>query len=172
MTASIVRFMGKIETSPTGCWLWNGARNRDGYGSFWNGERLQGRDGKRGGPRMVLAHRWSYEHHHGAIPKGVCVLHRCDTPACVNPDHLFLGTQRVNVADCAAKGRRNQARGSSFRHYPKLSPEAHAAIARRVVGGAPRRQLAEEYGVATQTIDYIVRHAAAPASPEQYMEAA
>lgn len=110
MTESIDRFHGKYEPNENDCWIWTGAKNRDGYGSFWNGERLAGRNGKRGGPRMVLAHRWSFAHFIGAIPAGLYVLHRCDTPSCVNPDHLFLGTQADNVRDCANKGRRNQRR--------------------------------------------------------------
>lgn len=102
------RFREKYEVGTANCWLWQGARNRDGYGSFWSGEYRFGDSSC--GPIMVLAHRWSYEHHVGPIGDGLCVLHRCDTPGCVNPDHLFLGTQADNVRDCAEKGRRNQTR--------------------------------------------------------------
>lgn len=98
------RFEAKIERTPD-CWEWVGGRNKDGYGSFWNGEH---RDS--GTPIMVLAHRWAYESFIGPIPDGLYVLHHCDNPGCVNPNHLFTGTQADNVRDCEQKGRRNQAR--------------------------------------------------------------
>ena len=88
------RFAAKIETEAnTGCWLWSDAPDRYGYG------RLQI------GPRAVKAHRISFEMHKGPIPPGHMVCHRCDTPACVNPEHLFSGPAEVNVSDMMAKRR-------------------------------------------------------------------
>lgn len=141
----------------SGCWEWVGTRNNDGYGTFWNGERYPGRNGKRGGPVMVLAHRWAYAHFVDELPDGLCVLHRCDTPGCVNPEHLFLGTPADNVRDCTNKGRRNQARPNRSRVYRKLSGEIHQRIRERVAAGEQRASLAREYGVSWQTVDYITK---------------
>lgn len=76
------------------CWLWGGGVTVYGYGYFYVGSKQK------------FAHRAAWETHRGGIPKGLCVLHRCDTRLCVNPDHLFLGTRRDNLADMTAKGRR------------------------------------------------------------------
>ena len=80
-----------IPVTESGCWLWTGAGMR--YGAIKNkGE-------------IFYAHRISYEMHNGKIPKGLCVLHRCDVQACVNPEHLFLGTKKDNAVDRMNKGR-------------------------------------------------------------------
>lgn len=87
------RFEAKYVPEPnTGCWLWFGAELNYGYGQFRN-------DGH------ALAHRWSYSHFIGPIPEGLIVRHRCDTPCCVNPDHLELGTYVDNMADKVRRGR-------------------------------------------------------------------
>lgn len=77
----------------TGCWLWCLTRNAKGYG------RVEYRG------KTVAAHRLSYELHRGPIPAGMLVCHTCDTPACCNPDHLWLGTPQQNALDSVAKGR-------------------------------------------------------------------
>lgn len=87
-----------IPVPESGCWLWLNSVDRDGYGVIV----VKGIHGKK-------AHRIAYQAANGEIPAGACVCHRCDTPRCVNPDHLFLGSQADNVRDCAGKGRiRNQ----------------------------------------------------------------
>ncbi len=90
-------FWSKVEKSDGSCWLWAGGRDKKGYGHF---------DGTK-------AHRWAWATTRGPIPDGMHVLHKCDVPACVNPDHLFLGTNLDNIADRNAKGR--TARGERHR---------------------------------------------------------
>jgi hypothetical protein len=104
------RFMAKVSPAPTGCWLWTGRPMSAGYGHFHLG-------GHRG--QMLLAHRVSWMLHRGPIPHGLCVLHRCDVPLCVNPDHLFLGDRLTNMLDMVAKGRDS---GSKKTHCPKGHP--------------------------------------------------
>jgi hypothetical protein len=90
----ICRLMDGMErTSPSGCWLWARACFKNGYGAI----RVEG--------KTLYAHRVSYELHRGKIPSGAFVLHRCDEPRCVNPDHLSVGTPADNVADMMHRGR-------------------------------------------------------------------
>ena len=91
----------------TGCWMWNGIAEHE-YGML----RVAGRG-------QMRAHRLSWEAHNGLIPEGMQVLHKCDTPACVNPYHLFLGDHSDNMADMKSKGRGASVRGEAH-HQGKL----------------------------------------------------
>lgn len=87
----LMRFMRKVKVdAATGCWLWIGALQTSGYGVFGSGQRLPANRPGRNSPgvRTVLAHRWSYELHNGAIPSGMTLDHRCRVRNCVAPHHL------------------------------------------------------------------------------------
>lgn len=127
--------------NPADCWEWMGGRLKTGYGAFW----LNGRTEK--------AHRVSWEIHRGKIPEGLFVLHKCDNPPCVNPEHLFIGTTLDNVRDKIQKGRLRVPRGEDS-GVSKLTEAQVIAIR------ADRRYqaiIASEYGVAQTTISNIKR---------------
>lgn len=131
------RFWAKVEVID-GCWEWTGYKNNTGYGSFMVE-----------GGAVRLAHRVSYEMHRGAIPKtgnhrDTCVLHRCDNRRCVNPDHLFIGTDADNAADKVAKGRVKRLFGSA-NGRTKLTKSDVIAI--RAAKGATQREIGESFGI-------------------------
>lgn len=91
-------FLRNIWKDKNGCWVWTASRFKNGYGQC----RYQDQS---------KAHRVSWLIHRGVIPKGVCVLHRCDNRPCVNPQHLFLGSQKDNMRDMILKGRDDKVKG-------------------------------------------------------------
>lgn len=117
------------------CWDWTGHKNNGGYGAIKDSSDHSGKK----------AHRVSYELHVGAIPKGMLVCHKCDNPGCVNPNHLFLGTQSDNMIDMATKGR----------HTGKLTPEEVAKI-RNMAGSDTHKNIALLFGLSQQTVSGII----------------
>ena len=151
------RFWAKVNKSD-GCWLWTSSTTRHGYGRF-NFGRSSGKT------RVVTASRVAWELTHGPIPDGLSVLHRCDNPPCVNPDHLFLGTQADNNRDAAAKGRFNTpacversrrssviARVAARAKCPGLTPEQLEEVRElRRTARLTYRALATMFGVSQTT---------------------
>jgi hypothetical protein len=141
----IQRWEDKIEYEPnTGCWLWSGRTNYSGYGHFCL-------DSKAG----VKAHRFSLQLKIGrALGPSESACHRCDTPACVNPEHLFVGTHLENMRDSIRKGRRPSVRGS-LNAISKLTEEQVSFI-RSTTPFSPVK-LARHFGVHRKTISAIRR---------------
>ena len=140
------RFWAKVDRSGS-CWLWTASSRGDGYGAF----QVQS-------TRQVSAHRYSYELHYGQIPDGLVVMHSCDRPLCVNPEHLSLGTSAENAADSARKARRP--RGSRNSQAKLTEGQVIALRERYARGGVTHRVLAEEYGVSTALINSIINRKA------------
>lgn len=133
------KFSQRIERIPfSGCWIWMGGLDLDGYGHFYLGEHNN--------PR---AHRYSYEQHIGAIPSGSLVLHRCDVRPCVNPDHLFLGTHATNALDRDQKQRTK--RGEE--HYATHLNNSDIERIRALCG--TQKQIAKEFGISRRAVRKI-----------------
>ena len=124
----------------TGCWLWTAACQPSGYGHMV----LNG--------KVTTAHRISYELYVSEIPDGMFVLHRCDVKLCVNPKHLFLGTQKENMLDMSAKGRADYKHRGPLGVNAKLSESQARAI---IADNRSHTKIAKDYGIAKSTVGAI-----------------
>ena len=144
------RFWQKVVKSD-GCWEWQGSLDKRGYGRFHVSRERH----------RVWAHRFAWELTNGPIPiedtyHGVCVLHKCDNPACVNPSHLFLGSQSDNNRDRHLKGRSRNLEPGSRHPKAKLS-DLQVRQMREMYGrGWSQQDLAEAYGVSRGNVSKIV----------------
>lgn len=127
---------------PQDCWVWNLAKNNKGYGKFGTGKMS-----------TDYAHRISFRLFREEIPNGLNVLHTCDNPPCVNPNHLFLGTQKDNGSDCRIKGRTSRGSG---RPLSKLSEDQVIKIRNLHSEGARQIDLVKKFRVSKTTICIIV----------------
>jgi hypothetical protein len=129
----------------TRCWEWIAAKDQKGYGFIGIGTGVATR-----------AHRMSWVLAHGEFPKELCVLHKCDNPSCVNPDHLFLGTNQDNIDDRERKGRNIVYRGEDHGNA-KLTDEDVLEIRRKyATGEANIPKLSNEYHVSISSIGRII----------------
>jgi hypothetical protein len=144
------RFWEKVDkgNGADSCWIWTAYTNKGGYGCFGVTPI-----------NIVLAHRYSYILCNGDIPQGLCVLHRCDTPPCVNPAHLFLGTDQDNVIDMLNKGRyvgfMNCDFKGEFNPSSKLSNADIVNIKRLMDKGHKGIEIAKLFNVSTSIISSI-----------------
>lgn len=129
------RYNRQIRKTAT-CWLWTGDKDTHGYGVF-----IQRRNPK----KRIAAHRYALL---GATKSTLYVLHRCDTPLCVNPEHLYLGTHSRNVLDTIDRGQHNKS---------KLLPNVVLKIREEYANGKSIPQLAQEHGVCHSSAWKIVR---------------
>jgi hypothetical protein len=137
------RLRANMAQTPSGCQEWTGCRGKWGYGSV----RVK--------QKTMLAHRVSYTVFVGPIPDGILVLHKCDNPPCINPDHLFLGTNLDNVRDRNAKGR---TRGKSWHgetHPSAKLTEIDVAEIRKMAGTLSQRKIAQMFGIRQSTVSNI-----------------
>lgn len=141
-TKTLTRFNKKHIPEPnSGCWLWEAAVSSEGYGQFYLEDKLRG------------AHVTSFILYKGPISEGMQVCHKCDTPLCVNPEHLFLGTKKDNMLDCISKGRRQDASGEN-NPFAKLSSNTVRAIYR---AAGSQREIAKRFGISQSHVSRIKR---------------
>lgn len=141
----VERFWSCVSRQSDGCWEWALGRKEDGYGrTLWHG-------------RLTYAHRIAWELTYGPVPDGLCVLHRCDNPACCNPTHLWLGSRADNNHDRDIKGRQPPPKGD-MNGRAVLSRADVAEIRQRHTDGTTQSALAQMFCISRRQIQRIVRN--------------
>lgn len=131
------RFLAMVDIHPNGCIVWTGVPMRGGYGRI----RVNG--------KSMKAHRYSWELSNGPLPEGAWVLHRCDNPPCVNPDHLFLGSPSDNVADMVEKKRHRF--GERVSNSKLTADEIRAIRASKLT----QQETANQFGISQANVSSI-----------------
>lgn len=137
------RFLRGFDRIPGGCWIWRGNRTVSGYGRLGKSPR-------------VLMHRFSYEHYVGPIPEGMDILHHCDVRPCVNPKHLYAGTDADNVRDKVLRGRHVKGEKAAS---AKLTLSGVSEIRRRYragVRGHGCTVLGKKFGISNVAVHKII----------------
>jgi hypothetical protein len=149
IAGDIDAFWSRVAKQPDGCWLWQGSKSRSGYGvAIFDGR----------GSRATWI---SWLLHNGPVPRGMFMLHKCDNPPCVNPEHLFVGTGADNMRAMAAKGRGAMQRPEM---HPKgeahpnalLTDESVVTLRERYASGEPTSALCAEFGIGKSALSFIV----------------
>ena len=143
------KLLDSIKIADSGCWEWQRSRHKQGYGHF---------PYKR---KVMLAHRVSWILYHGILDPNILVLHKCDNPSCVNPDHLFLGTDRDNVLDSISKNRFY--RGMKKKPY-SIKQSQIDEIRQLSSKGWSQKKIGQHLGISREYVGAIVRGTSRPAS--------
>lgn len=135
------RFWRNVEKTD-GCWFWKGTKARNAYGIIQTGGK---------GAKSVTVHRLSYMMHHGEIPDDHVIMHSCDNPSCVNPDHLSAGTYQENALDAIQKGRHARMAPVGSKNGKAVLDDDKVRYIRASVG-VSHVKLAKELGVSVSCV--------------------
>lgn len=137
------RYLSKVdERGPDDCWLWTASCHKNGYGQFFDGDR------------MTTAHRFGYLLRCGPLAPGQCVLHRCDNPPCQNPGHWFVGTQHDNAVDREQKSRGNHPRGPKVGTARLVEADVIEILA-RYQRGDHAKAIADDFNISVTHVNHI-----------------
>ena len=137
-----IRFKSKVKILENGCHLWTKSKDKDGYGVFSVNQV------------NIRAHRFSYLQNKGMIPKDWLVMHKCDTPSCVNPDHLRVGTHKDNLVDMVSKNRSNKLKGEDH-SQAKLTNYDVIQIKKMLKQKIPHQDIAKNFNTTFQQVSSI-----------------